>query len=123
MSDLVVFAAAEKLLIEPPSEITLAPLQSISVLLGTADGWDLSAHLPDGRELLGECFNVAPSFFATKFRNSVKALEEKTQAVRAISFNEEAVSSLEKLMKRKKPWLHLLPIDVPSRLTAWQNWK
>src|SRR2546423_11172154 len=37
MSDLVVFAAAEQLLHEPPSDVSPAPLTEITVLLGTAD--------------------------------------------------------------------------------------
>ncbi len=115
LSDLVVLFAAEQLLRKPPED--LPEFREIVVRLGTNSGHDLEAKLPDGTLLLGECFNVASSFFPTKLADGKKKLRKANATYRVFAFNTDAGSARS---ARKSGWTYL-PIDVRSELNRWSQ--
>jgi hypothetical protein len=113
LSDLVVFAVAEHLLHQPIAGLQ-EPALEVKVLLGTEDGHDVMAVLPDQRELRGECFNVARSFFRSKLHKTRKKLRSVlTPCVKLIAFNEDAC---ELPLRHRSDWVIHLPIAIDAFL-------
>lgn len=108
LSDLVVLGAARYLLREAVQGQT-APMKKIAVTLGNENGFDLSGVLPTGANLRGECFNVAPTFYAFKQNQSRKKLKATNAAVLVIAFNQDAVARVAR--PRDARWLYL-PVDM-----------
>jgi hypothetical protein len=94
LSDLIILFGVKLLL----SGISVAdmsfPFNSYSVALGTQSGTDVLADEGDNH-LLGEAFNVAPTFYQTKRAQAVKRLRRLSDAAthRVVLFNEDAVST------------------------------
>jgi hypothetical protein len=122
MSDLVVLGAAETLLCEPPPELGPFRVRKIAILLGNENGeCDLLSDLDNGARLRGECFNVAPTFFSTKFRQSCVALNKREADVRVIAFNKDAREFDSRMAQRwKEKGFVIVPVDVPKKLDDWQ---
>lgn len=122
MSDLVVLGAAERLLTKGiPGWNALRPA-AVEVAFGVAAGWDLAGHVEDGRTFIGECFNVAPTFFADKKRRSVKGMmAEETAKHRILAFNADArEDSGEFERKSSAEWTYIV-IHVDERLEGWRK--
>lgn len=118
LSDLIVFGAAERLLVEP-LEKGLFALEEVRVQLGTenADPHDLAGTLSDGTLLHGECFNVSTSFFMSKLNKTRKKLKSTTETSRKlIAFNSDAV---EPEYTTKLTWLTHWRIDVDRLLSRF----
>jgi hypothetical protein len=123
MSDLVVLGAAETLLCEPPAELARFRIREVTILLGNENGeCDLLSDLEDGTRLRGECFNVAPTFFSTKFRKSCLALKKYAGDARVIAFNKEACDVVSTMVNRwRREGFTIMPIDVAKKLDYWQT--
>jgi hypothetical protein len=91
MSDLVILKGIAWLL-----EKDMFPFSSYTVEFGNEDenGFDIQASSGKIR-LVGEAFNVAPSFFQTKKSSALKKLRRdgSNATYRILMFNEDAVSS------------------------------
>ena len=113
MSDLVVFAAAERLLREPlPGHATA--FGAITAQLGTenSEPHDLGGRLDDGTPLCGECFNVSPSFFGSKLNKTRSKLKKApASAFKLIAFNADAPKPD---WKPKLKWLSHWRLDVDA---------
>lgn len=94
LSDLIILFGVKLLL----SGIRVAdisfPFSSYSVALGTQSGTDVRADEGD-HHLLGEAFNVAPTFYQTKRAQAVQRLRRLSGAAahRVVLFNEDAVAT------------------------------
>lgn len=113
-SDLVIFFAVRRLLLNPVVGAIRLPFTEYKVALGTKGGPDLVATVGDCR-LVGEAFNVAPSFFQTKKSSVLKKLRAQKDAdYRLVVFNADAVSNPDSYLKRSRPLLLYLPVDIWS---------
>jgi hypothetical protein len=109
LSDLVVLGAARRLLCAPPSCLE-RPVDEVVVSLGNSDGFDLSARVPGGGgTLLGECFNVARSYFPMKKAQSRAKLKATNASLLILAFNSDAIDKVP--VPRDRRWVYL-PIDV-----------
>jgi hypothetical protein len=87
------------------------PFKRYTAALGVTDGYDLTAG--DGaRRLVGEAFNVAPSFFQTKKGAMLKKLQAEEAAYRLIVFNADAVKTPAYYVEKSEPEMLYLPVDV-----------
>ena len=122
MSDFVVLFAAARLLERPLPGLPLEQLGGIEMKLGTQDGFDLRSRLSGGGMVLGECFNVARSFFGQKRLRSVRGLEEEPGvAHRILAFNVDAVARPDEYGKRSSPEWSFILIDVLAELQRWRR--
>lgn len=120
-SDLVILFGVRKLLTNPPKYNFSLPFTEYKVKLGVTDGFDLEANL--GRQrLIGEAFNVAPSFFQSKKRKMMKKLKEEKADYKLIIFNHDAPDKNEDkseyYVDKSKQSLFYLPINVGEELKS-----
>jgi hypothetical protein len=91
MSDLVVLYGVKWLL-----DNSVFPFGTYTVEYGidNKDGFDIQAT-GDGKRLVGEAFNVAPSFFQTKKTSTLKKIRQRDVSAdyKIIMFNHDAVES------------------------------
>lgn len=122
MSDLVVLASAERILGAGFPGLAGERPDAVQVCLGIEKGWDLEGSLGGRRRFAGECFNVAPSFFATKWGKSMKGLEGlKDVTHRVMAFNGDATEDRAKYERKSSTeWTYLL-VDVGAFLDRWRK--
>lgn len=82
-SDLVLLKAAQVLFEEHH-------IKSIQLKMSNHSGSDLIVIDKDNKEIKGEAFNTAPSFFQIKMRKELEKFKNKTDGI--IAFNECALS-------------------------------
>nr|WP_298134279.1 hypothetical protein [uncultured Pseudoxanthomonas sp.] len=110
MSDLVILKGVRWLLSN-----NVFPFTSYDVEFGNENrnGFDIRAE-QDGRRLVGEAFNVAPSFYPVKRRHAAKKLERdgKDADIRIILVNKDARI---RPIKLKKPYdIQYFAVDMVS---------
>jgi hypothetical protein len=92
-SDLVILYGVKLLLAKRKIGRINIPFREYRILLGVEGGNDILAD-SDGRRLIGEAFNVSPSFFQQKKSNMIKKLRMVEKAsYRVIMFNDDAVKN------------------------------
>ncbi len=116
MSDLVVLFAARRLLVERPPRFG-ERIVRIEAALGTAQGHDLIAFFESGDRLVGECFNVSPSFFNAKHGMARRALRKAGEyRHKLIAFNSDAVRDPGSYINPQESEFAYLLIDVAGEL-------
>jgi hypothetical protein len=110
MSDLVILHGVAGLLQEK-----IFPFSEYIVEFGNEDknGFDIRASSPSAT-LVGEAFNVAPSFFQGKKRTALKKLREKAsqETYRIIMFNSDAPPA--NYMAKHEPNIFHVSVQIPS---------
>ena len=80
--------------------------------MGVKGGYDITATA-GSFSLVGEAFNVAPSFFQAKKSSMVKKLRAQQNAdYRLVIFNADAVKKPDDYIKKSEPPMLYLPIDI-----------
>ena len=116
MSDLVILLGVRRLLCNSTVGQVTLPFSQYDVKLGIEAGNDVTAESNDLR-LVGEAFNVAPSFFQTKKATTLKKLRQDTTAdYRLLIFNEDAARNPQGYVARSSPDMTYLPIDLRAEL-------
>ena len=112
-SDLVILYGVRHLLSMCSIGSIHIPFKSYRVLLGVKGGNDISASY-NGRRLIGEAFNVSPSFFPQKKSKMVKKLREDEKAdYRIIMFNDDAVKKPQDYIeKSSENGMIYLPVNI-----------
>jgi len=112
MSDIVILLGVDGLLKNP-----LFPFQSYTVEFGNEDknGFDIRASSGEF-SLVGEAFNVAPSFFQGKKSSVLKKLHTNgiNATHRLLMFNDDAVAA--NYTPKAEPGLHHVIVGIDSRL-------
>jgi len=112
LSDLVILFGVQRLLANPVVGNVGLPFTEYEVALGVKGGNDLRA-VSDSRRLVGEAFNVAPSFFQSKKSSMIKKLRADEKAnYRLIIFNADAVRSPDYYLEKSEPSMLYLPVDI-----------
>lgn len=115
-SDLIILFGVRQLLTDFNKYDFRLPFKKYKVQLGVKGGFDLEATYAEKR-LIGEAFNVAPSFFQSKKYSSKKRLEREIKAdYRLIIFNAEAVNNPNNYIDESKPELFYLPVNITEEL-------
>jgi hypothetical protein len=82
------------------------------VALGVEGGYDISAENGQQR-LVGEVFNVSPTFFQAKKTAMLKKLRSNTKAVfRLVIFNADAVINPHDYLEKSEPSMLYLPVNI-----------
>jgi len=111
-SDIVILFGVYRLLTNPVVGNVRLPFTEYEVALGVKGGNDLRA-ISGNRRLVGEAFNVAPSFFQAKKSSTIKKLQLCEKAdYRLIIFNADAVISPDDYLERSEPPMLYLPVDI-----------
>jgi hypothetical protein len=111
LSDVTILLGVRRLLANPVIGRVELPFDEYTVALGVESGYDLTAD--DGAcRLVGEAFNVAPSFFQTKKSAMLKKLRMEDAAYRLVVFNADAVPRPEYYIAKSEPAMLYLPVDV-----------
>jgi len=111
LSDLVILFGVRQLLRKTLIGKVQLPFGEYEVALGVEGGNDLRATV-GGRTLIGEAFNVAPSFFQTKKNSAIKKLKKRSADYRLLLFNSDAVNRPDSFLDKSEPSLLYLPVDV-----------
>lgn len=113
MSDLIVLFGVRQLVTQGAVGHTRLPFREYEVRLGVEGGSDLEAAA-EGQRLIGEAFNVAPSFFQQKKRSMQKKLLQSVNRAdyRLIIFNADAVKSPDHYIEKSEKDMLYLPVDV-----------
>lgn len=114
LSDLVILYGVQRLLDDPVIGSVQLPFQEYEAALGVKGGYDLEASA-DGQTLIGEAFNVAPSFFQAKRSAMIKKLQREPADYRLILFNSDAVSNPRYYLSKSEPAMLYLPVGIPSQ--------
>ena len=97
MSDLVIWGALEMLLY--PKEILPFKFDEFTIKLGNKSGIDIES-MKENERLIGEAFNVAPSFFYQKCSKERKDLIQNDSAkIKIITYNLDAVENSPKFKR------------------------
>jgi hypothetical protein len=111
LSDITILLGVRRLLADPVIGRVELPFDEYTVALGVEGGYDVTAA--DGaRRLVGEAFNVAPSFFQTKKNAMIKKLRAEGATYRLVVFNADAVERPEYYVEKSEPSMLYLPVDV-----------
>lgn len=99
MSDLVILEGSLKLF-KNPDLIHVEEITSMKLLLSNINGFDLEIRTNEGL-VLGEAFNVAPSFLNQKLYNTRKKIEKEKDsgdvfAKAVIIYNDDALDGKNK---------------------------
>jgi len=112
LSDLVVLLGVRQLLTNPSVGNVRLPFTEYKVALGVEGGNDLMAIAGTSR-LVGEAFNVAPSFFQSKKSSMIKKLQSQEKSdYRLIIFNADAVKSPDYYIEKSKQSMLYLPVNI-----------
>jgi len=112
LSDLIVLFGVRQLLTQAVVGHVQLPFTEYEVALSVEGGNDLTA-VADGQRLIGEAFNVAPSFFQSKKASMLKRLRLDNEAdYRLVIFNEDAVKRPDHYREKSKPGMLYLLVDV-----------
>ena len=111
LSDMVILFGVRRLLANPSVGDVQLPFTEYEVTLGVESGNDLIAIAGNCR-LVGEAFNVAPSFFQTKKSSMVKKLSAKKADYRLIIFNADAVKSPDNYIEKSEQSMLYLPVNI-----------
>jgi len=110
MSDLVILYGVEGLL-----KSNIFPFAEYIVEFGNEDnnGFDIRASTPSAT-LVGEAFNVAPSFFQGKKGSALKKLREKAkqETYRIVMFNSDAPPA--NYVARHEAGIYHVSVQIPS---------
>lgn len=111
-SDITALFGIHRLLVDPLINQIRLPFTEYDVALGVEGGDDISAR--NGQQsLVGEVFNVAPTFFQTKKAAMLKKLRSNTEAdFRLVIFNADAVTSPNNYLKKSEPSMLYLPVNI-----------
>lgn len=116
MTDLVIYTGIKWLL-----ENNVFPFTSYTVELGNEDknGFDIKAE-SDSHILIGEAFNVAPSFFQGKKSAMLKKLNKDgvTADFRVIMVNHDAVSEAYKPVKERGVYYVIVNVGASSAVVV-----
>ncbi|WGS45538.1 hypothetical protein LFL97_22675 [Burkholderia sp. JSH-S8] len=111
MSDLVILRGVAGLI-----RMGTFGIEKYLVEFGNEDrnGFDINGTDQDGRTLVGEAFNVAPSFFGPKRRSAISKLRSNGAAAtyRLLLINDDAVDA--SYTPRLEPGLHYVFVNVES---------
>ena len=113
LSDIVILVGVRQLLTNPHVGNVRLPFDEYLVRLGTEGGNDLTAAAGDCR-LLGEAFNVAPSFFQAKKSAMIKKLKSQEADFRLLLFNADAVKDPHYYLEKSEPSMLYLPVGMQS---------
>jgi hypothetical protein len=111
LSDMVILFGVRRLLANPSVGDVQLPFTEYEVALGVEGGNDLIAIAGNCR-LVGEAFNVAPSFFQSKKSSMIRKLSAKKADYRLIIFNADAVKSPDNYIEKSEPSMLYLPVDI-----------
>ncbi len=112
LSDIIILFGVQRLLTNPSVGSVRLPFTEYEVSLGVEGGNDLVAVV-GGSRLVGEAFNVAPSFFQRKKSSMIKKLRSQEEAdYRLIIFNADAVKTPEYYIVKSEPSMLYLPVNV-----------
>ncbi len=112
LSDIVVLFGVRRLLTNPSFGDVRLPFTEYEVALGVEGGNDLRATAGSSF-LVGEAFNVAPSFFQSKKSSMIKKLRSQEKAdYRLIIFNADAVKSPDYYIEKSEPSMLYLPVNI-----------
>jgi len=112
LSDIVILLGVRRLLANPSVGDVRLPFNEYEVALGVEGGHDLTAIAGNCR-LVGEAFNVAPSFFQSKKSRTIEKLRfQKGVDYRLIIFNADAVKSPQYYIEKSEPSMLYLPVDI-----------
>jgi hypothetical protein len=111
LSDMVILFGVRRLLANPSVGDLQLPFTEYEVTLGIEGGNDLIATAGNCR-LVGEAFNVAPSFFQSKKSSMIRKLSAKKADYRLIIFNADAVKSPDNYIEKSEPSMLYLPVNI-----------
>ena len=111
LSDMVILVGIKQLLSNPFVGDVRLPFDEYEVSLGVEGGYDLRA-IAEGHLLLGEAFNVAPSFFQSKKWRMAKKLKSEEADYRLILFNADAVKNPQHYLEISEPSMLYLPVGM-----------
>lgn len=111
LSDVLILFGVRRLLTNPSVNNITIPFKEYDVSLGVEGGNDLKAFSGSIR-LIGEAFNVAPSFFQQKKSSALKKLIPEKADYRLIIFNSDAVRNPDDYIKKSERSMIYLPIDI-----------
>jgi hypothetical protein len=112
-SDIVILFGIRELLLNPQLGMVSLPFDQYEVRFGVEDGFDIGTEKGD-EKLIGEAFNVAPSFFANKKRKTLaKLAKESKYDYKILIFNADAdtVHNPDYYRKISQKSLMYLPVD------------
>jgi hypothetical protein len=115
LSDIVILLGVQRLLSDPTVGRVQLPFDVYEVALGVESGNDVTASAASLR-LIGEVFNVAPSFFQTKKRSMIKKLRSQAADYRLIIFNADAVRDPQYYVDQSERSMLYLPVDVLANI-------
>ena len=111
-SDVTALFGIHRLLTDPIIGRSQLPFMEYDVALGVEGGNDISA-VNNQKSLIGEVFNVSPTFFQAKKSAMLKKLRLNTEAdFKLIIFNADAVRSPNDYLKKSEPSMLYLPINI-----------
>jgi hypothetical protein len=111
LSDITILLGVRQLLLDPVVGSLELPFTAYSAALGVTDGFDVIAGKGACR-LVGEAFNVVPSFFQTKKAKMLRKLRAEDAAYRLLIFNADAVRRPAAYVAKSTPSMLYLPVDV-----------
>ncbi len=112
LSDLVILFGVRRLLLNQAVGNVRLPFTEYEVALGVKGGHDLTATARN-LHLVGEAFNVAPSFFQQKKSRMIKKLRSQERVdYRLIIFNVDAVKNPQHYIKISEPSMLYLLVDL-----------
>lgn len=117
LSDLVILFGVRQLLHKASVGNVQLPFSEYEVSLGVEGGNDLRASA-GGQTLIGEAFNVAPSFFQSKKSSAIKKLKQQKADYRLVLFNSDAVQRPTNFLYRSETSMVYLPVDVIRERSA-----
>ena len=111
-SDMVILFGVQRLLTNPVVGNVRLPFTEYEVALGVEGGNDLRA-ISGSRRLVGEAFNVAPSFFQSKKSSMIRKLQSQEKAdYRLIIFNADGVKNPDYYIEKSEPSMLYLPVNI-----------
>jgi len=111
LSDMVILIGVRRLLTNPLVGDVRLPFTEYEIALGVEGGNDLTAIAGNCR-LVGEAFNVAPSFFQSKKSSMINKLSPEKADYRLIIFNADAVKSPDNYIGKSEPSMLYLPVNI-----------